>query len=231
MTKPPLTQHPITPEQVVSFRDASRRQIETWTDTPLDHGTEPGSVRAYTRMGETYRQRMLDDGLDARFRSMSVEGGLAIIPRFLYAGAAKAAMLGYSLNQLQDGLYNRTSYETLGLLTNESNAVVVQHEMILGLRPTGLKSVDESLDHYIFDPENGLRFENYQRDRGQAVMDTYIRHGDFPELNTSGESLCEGHRTGVLAIAYRAMLMISISDPSLFQATLATQELQEDTVA
>jgi hypothetical protein len=231
MTKPQLSQNPITPEQALSFRDATRRQIETWPTNIPNYTAAPGTPLVYDEMGQAYRRRMLEDGLNQRFGSMSVEGGLAVIPRFLYAGVAKAAQLGYTLEQLKLGMYNRKSYESLSLMTNALNDVIVQHEMIIGLRPGGLKSVDESLDHYTFDPENGLGYQNFERDRGLAVMDSYIRHGTFNEPSKDGESMCEGQRAGVLAMAYRAMMLISLADPNLFQATIALKNTPKVTAS
>ncbi|MDB5160135.1 MAG: hypothetical protein JWO99_398 [Candidatus Saccharibacteria bacterium] len=231
MPRPPQTNHLITSEQVLSFRDASRRQIESWPGDIPDYTSVAGSQPVYAQMGNLYTERMLADGLDPRFRSTGSTGGLSIIPRFLYAGAAKAAVLGYELADLKDGMYNHGTLESLSNLTVDENDVVVALEIELGLRPGGVKSIDESLDHYTFDPENGLGFTNFDRARRTAHMDAYIRHGKSYEFRTELESRCEGQRTGVLAIAYRAMLMISLSDPNLFQATLEAKESTEDDAA
>ena len=220
MIRPPHTERIITPEQVLSFRDASRHQIESWPNDIPAYTAEAGSLPTYTQMGQVYTERMLADDLDPRFRSSGSTGGLAIIPRFLYAGAAKAARLGYDIDELKNGMYNIGTLESLSNLTIDDNDVVVALEMELGLRPGGIKTVDQSLDHYTFYPENGLSFTNFDRARRIAHLDAYIRHGKLYEFRTELESRCEGQRTGVLAIAYRAMLLISLSDSNLFQATL-----------
>lgn len=211
---------PITREQGYSFRDAARRQQQQWAQDLPDYTFAAGTPPVYDQMGRVLLQRMRADGLDPRFDSTGVVGGLAILPRWLYAGAAKANQLGYDSEALYAGMYNHATFQNLSWLTQETNATAVQMELELGLRMGGIYTPDARLDLYTFDPEHGLGYRDFDRLVREGRIEATLRKGTLQDVST-GETRCEGERSGVNAMAYRTMLLICLEDPNLFQATLA----------
>jgi hypothetical protein len=147
-----------------------------------------------------------------------------VIPRFMYAGAAKSALVGFSINQLRSSMYNHASFNTLAAITHEDIHVTKRIEIPLGLKPLPAVSVDYALDAYEIDEESGLTISRYNARVLDARFDAYSQgHIGSDQLAVVNPSFCEGQITGINAHAYRAMLTICMNDPHLFQGTLDRQ--------
>jgi hypothetical protein len=165
------------------------------------------------------------DGVGDEFKAASVSAGMGVLPRFMYAGAAKSALVGFSIDQLRSSMYNHGSFNTLAAITREDVHVTKRIEIPLGLKPLPTVSVDYALDAYDIDEENGLTISRYGTRVLDARFDAYSQgHIGSDQLSATNPSFCEGQITGINAHAYRAMLTICMNDPYLFQATLDRQQ-------
>jgi len=210
-------------EGVVVFKSAIKNQADLWIETPPVYASPAGVEIAYDEMGKVLLERVRGVvGVPKEFNSSAVDGGTAVIPRFMYAGVAAAAERGYSLEQLKNSMYNHNSFQTMTLFTREINAVAKRLEIPLGLRPVGRMSVDDSLHSFALDEKTGLTIPGYRNQQIDARLDAYSQgHLPLEGLNAENDPMCAGQRTGINQHMYRAMLAICINDPHLYPATLA----------
>jgi hypothetical protein len=206
------------------FKMVITRQMVQWPDDLPLYSSPSGTEKAYDEMGIRLLDRMRHDDLPETFsRSSATETGLNIIPRFFFAGALKASMMGYTLAQLENGLYNRNhaSLNQLLQIAHERNASAFLIERAIGLKKAAFYGVTDHIDAYDFDEENGLSIKRYdslkQVARQKAVDDEKL---EYEALDTDNPLLCEGQRHGLISVTYRAMFKICMNDPNLFKSTL-----------
>lgn len=222
----------ITPEQAIEFKSALREQVAIWSDLPIEYSSEPGSELAYDQMGRTLLTRINESGVDKRFESTGTAGGMSVVPRFMYAGARRAAIQGFDLEQLQRGMYNHDSFNTLVELTRENIHTAKRIEIPLGLKPLPLVSVDYHIDEFQLDEVTGLSVPRYKHIWQDARMDAYFQgHVDGERMASRWESQCPGYTTGILQMVYRSMLLICLEDKNLFHATLERETQPSDEAA
>jgi len=212
-----------SPEGVLQFKAALGEQAQSWESNPPEYNAAPGSEKAYDKMGNELLSRVRESaGVGEEFKRPSVTSGMAVIPRFIYAGATKAALAGFSVDQLRQSMYNHGSFNTLSAITHERLPVAKRAEVSLGLKPLPGVSVDDHLDDFEISEETGLSIPRYGTDvLLDARFDAYYQgHINGEQLAATNPSFCEGQLTGINSHAYRAMLTICINDPHLFQATL-----------
>jgi hypothetical protein len=222
-----MSEKTFTPEGVIAFKDALKVHTDTWLDDPqFEYQASAGNEKAYDEMGRELLSRIRDtESVPDEFLSSAVDGGMSVIPRFMYAGAAKAATRGFSLEQLESSMYNHESFQTLTRLTHEINAVANRIEIPLGLRPVSGLSVDSSLHLFKIDEETGLTIPDYLSRKQGARLDAYSQeHLSLEELSRDNESLCVGQITGLNQHIYRSMLTICMNDPHLYVATLVRSQ-------
>ncbi len=215
----------ITPEQSEAFKTALRTETAQWNDTIPPYTNEPGSIGVYDEMGDILLARMRHITLPEYFHSSAISGGMAVIPRFMYAGGAKAALAGLTIDQLHSAMYTSASFNTLSLLTREKNKVATRIELALGLKRGPYESVDDRLAEYKIDSEEGLSIPRYHflRDsiREELFVESEGRQISAQEVRAENPILCEGHQAGLVATVYRSMLHICLQDAHLYPATLA----------
>lgn len=211
-----------SPEGVLRFKAALGEQAQSWESNPPEYDATPGSEKAYDEMGsELLRRVRAADDLGEEFGHRSVTGGMAVIPRFMYAGAAKAALNGFSIERLNKSMYNHASFNTLSAVTHEEVHTAKRIEVAVGLKPLPAVSVDYHLDEFEISEESGLSIPAYIKLMLDSRRDAYDQgHLDSSQLVAVNASFCEGQLTGINRSAYKAMLTICINDPHLFQATL-----------
>lgn len=206
------------------FKTVIARQMVQWPDDLPLYSSPSGTEAVYDEMSVKLFDRMRHDGLpESLAQSSASEAGMNIIPRFLFAGALKASLLGYSIQQLESGLYNRshTSFNQLLQIAHERNASAFLIERAIGLKKSAFYSVTDHIDAYDFDEENGLSIKRYaslrQVARQKAIDDEKL---EYEALDTNNPLLCEGQRHGLISVTYRAMFKICMNDPHLFKSTL-----------
>jgi hypothetical protein len=212
-----------SPEEVTSFKSALAAHSEDWMINPPDYAAPAGEEKAYDEMGVALLDRVRQTpNVSDVFKKPSVTGGMSVIPRFMYAGAAKAAVAGFSIDQLKRSMYNHTSFNTLSAITHENIHVAKRIEIPLGLKRLPAVSVDYNLDAFDIDEETGLTIPKYNQRVLDARFDAYSQgHIESEALSATNPSFCEGQVTGINFHAYRAMLTICMNDPHLYTATLA----------
>jgi hypothetical protein len=215
----------ISESEAKQFKTVIARQMVQWSDDIPLYSSPSGTEGAYDEMGVRLFDRMRYDGLpDSLSQSTAARTGMDIIPRFLFAGALKASMMGYTIDQLENGLYNRDhrSFNQLLLLAHERNEPAFLIERTIGLKKAAYHSVTDDIDAYDFDEENGLsikRFDALRRSAREKAIDN--EKLESTELDTVNPLLCEGQRHGLISVVYRAMFKICMNDPNLFTSTLA----------
>jgi hypothetical protein len=215
-----------SPEGVKAFKDALVLHASAWTEDLPQYTAGLGDEKAYDEMGRELLNRVRDTAdVGDKFNHASVEAGTVIIPRFMYAGAAKAALADFTIDQLQKSMYNHASFNTLTAITHEDIHVAKRVEVALGLKPLALVSVNYNLGEFDISEQSGLSIPKY----GVHVLDARFDarsqgHITDEQLSATNPSFCEGQITGINAYAYRAMLTICMNDPYLFQGTLSRQQ-------
>jgi hypothetical protein len=212
-----------SPEGVKAFKDALALHASEWSEDRPNYTAAAGKEKAYDEMGRELLDRVRQSaGVGDEFKYPSVSGGMSVIPRFMYAGAAKAGLVGLSIDQLKKSMYNHDSFNTLAAITHEDVHVAKRIEVPLGLKPLPGVSVDYNLEAFDISEESGLTISRYSTKVLDARFDAFSQGHILPEqLAATNPSFCEGQITGINSHAYRAMLTICMNDPHLFQATLS----------
>jgi hypothetical protein len=208
-------------EEAAAFKAALGAHTASWSDNLPEYTHNDGSKDVYDQMGRELLKRVrATSGVPEVFISEAVEGGMAVIPRFLYAGAAKASLQGFNLGQLHAGMYNHASFNNLSQITREDALTAKIIERRLGLRP--LSSIDVSIDDFELSEANGLSVPRYHEIRADGRAESYSKgHIVSKDPDIEYPVSCPGQITGINATAYRCMLTICMNDSSLYQATLA----------
>lgn len=231
---------PLTPSDKVSFAEASEQVVQEWRDNLPDYTGTPGTVHSFVTMGNEYVRRIREVGASERFKTSAIDGGMDVVARFIYVGAARSALNGFSISDYNDAMRRRETFGTLSRITHERNGAAVEIERSLGIR-SGF-SPDERLGLYEISPEEGLRvvgytstttgkvFESYPSIRSSARYQAALRHEEkaegrytFDEVRDHykvDDSQCVGHTSGVVRLSFNALLGISIMDPNLYQGTV-----------
>lgn len=211
-----------SPESVEAFQSSLAQASGDWLAAIPSYDNEAGSQAVYDQMGVELLDRTLNTpDLAAEFSMPSVTAGMEIFPRFMYAGAAKAALLGYGLSELRQGMYKGESFNSLILITKEPKSVAKRIEIPLGLKKLVHCDIDPNINLYDFSPEAGLTVGKYIFHRNMARRDAYAQELIEEEgLTAENPSFCVGQNTGINRHIYHHMLSICMTDPNLFQATL-----------
>ena len=223
--KPPL----ITPEVPPVYRSAIKAVAEQWNDTPPDYN-ETGDVTAYVTMRASLTERMIavEPSVEKVALSIPNQAGLEVISRFFYVGAAKAALQGYSAQDLSAALYLPNSFRQLVPLTREINDSARRIETAIGLTDYAQVTPEEfTLD------ENGLVIKRYAMHRyitrANLEREERLTHEEAYSLTPEDDPIrCGGLTSGLTRYAYKYMLDICMKDPALFQATIAGDTAVED---
>jgi len=213
-----------SPEGAQSFKNALAVQTTEWMNNTPTYTSAPGNEGAYDEMGQYLLERVLrTPGISDEFNGlMSVESGMEVMARFMYAGGAVAALQDFSIGQLKNAMYNYASFNTLSLFTHERQPVAKRVEIPLGLKKVGGVSVDYQLSDFRISEETGLSIPQYGLLRHGARSDAYHQGLiDDDELYAVNKSFCIGQTTGINMFAYKSMLTICLNDPYLYAATLA----------
>lgn len=206
------------------FKTVIARQMVQWPNNLPLYSSPSGTEKAYDEMGVRLLDRMRHDDLPETIsRLVATETGMTVIPRFLFAGALKASMMDYGIDQLENGLYNRShaSFNQLLQIAHERNASATLIERRIGLKNGAYYGVTDMIDAYDFDEYNGLSIKRYdslkQAARQKAIDDEKL---EYETLETDNPLMCEGQRHGLISVTYRAMFKICMNDPNLFKSTL-----------
>ena len=213
----------ITPEVPALYKSTIKEVAATWNDeTPEYSRGLPGSITHYEQMRNVLTNRMIAIDPDVERVAISIpnQAGFEVISRFFYTGAAKAALQGLSLTDLQGALYQPESFRQLIPLTRETNRAARRIEAELGLTDPSRPNLKEfALD------ENGLRITKYALHRyvtranlhAEGHMTSEEAYNITPE---DDPVRCAGLTSGLTTYAYKYMLEICMKDPSLFAATI-----------
>ena len=224
--RPPL----ITPEVPAIYKSAIKEAAASWNDeTPEYTRGEPGSIHHYEQMRDVLTNRMIAIEPDVERVAISIpnQAGFEIISRFFYTGAAKAALQGFSTEDLQSALYQPASFRQLIPLTREGNTAARRIETDLGLTDVARPNLKEfALD------ENGLRITKYALHRyiTRANLHAEGRLTAEEAYNVTPDDdpiRCAGLTSGLTTYAYRYMLDICVKDPALFPATIESLAVTE----
>ncbi len=201
--------------------------VGKWEHNPLMYESEPGTQHAYDEMGREVLDRMRAKGIPPTLDTPNASYGFSILPRFIYAGAAKAHQQGLTMNGLVQAMRHPNTFTYLQLPTRESNAAAKEIEFETGLRTTSpYSTIDAKMSEYAISPENGLTIPLYPthrvRARGRLFDEGRLTEEEYgSETPDKDRVRCEAHRgSGILALGYKSLLSVCIEDPSLFQATL-----------
>jgi len=224
--RPPL----ITPEVPALYKSAIKEVAANWNDSTPEYtrGTA-GSIQHYEQMRNILTDRMIEVEPDVERVAMSIpnQAGLEVISRFFYTGAAKAALEGFSVTDLQAALYQPTSFRQLVPLTRERNRAARRIEGELGLTDVSRPNLKEfALD------ESGLRITKYALYRyiTRANLHAEGRLTSEEAYNVTPDDdpiRCAGLTSGLTTYAYRYMLDICVKDPALFPATIESLSVTE----
>ncbi|HEY8886609.1 MAG TPA: hypothetical protein VIM31_03885 [Candidatus Microsaccharimonas sp.] len=225
----------ITPEVPAIYKSAIKQVADSWNNEAPDYDRGvPGSMQYYTTMRTVLTNRMItaEPGVEKVAKAISNQAGLEVISRFFYIGAAKAALQGYSVQELGNALYQPTSFRQLVPLTREINRSARRIEMHLGLTDISQPQLDEfNLD------DGGLRITKYALHRfitrANLEMDGHLTHEQAFSLTPDDDPIrCEGLKSGLTTYAYKYMLDICVKDPALFETTIDMQTaVKEDPAA
>jgi len=224
--KPPL----ITPEVPPVYRSAIKTVAEQWNDTAPSYTSQAGSDRTYVAMRTILTERMIanDPAVEKVAVSIPNQAGLEVISRFFYVGAAKAALQGYSAQDLSAALYQPNSFRQLVPLTREVNASARRIETAIGLTDY----VQPAPNEFTLD-EDGLVIKRYAIHRyitrANLEREERLTHEKAYSLTPEDDPIrCAGLTSGLTRYAYKYMLDICMKDPALFQATIAGNTATED---
>lgn len=213
------------------YKDSLREVVKKWPANPHDYEATAGSQAAYDEMGLVVLERMREEGIPTSLDTPNARYGFSIIPRFIYAGAAKAEQQGLTMKGLIKAMRHPNSFRQLQLPTRETDPAAREIEFETGLRTTSpYSNVDPRLDEYTIDPTTGLDIPMYAihrtRARGRLFDERRISAKEYTSDNPDQDPVrCTAHRgSGILALGYKSVLTVAIEDPSLFQATLNRQQ-------
>lgn len=201
---------------------------DTWLLYKPTYQADPGTERAYDEMADAVIGRLRQiTASEWANTSSAAQGGIHVMARHIYAGAAKAAEQdNVTPESLVTSLLTRPSFEDLSHLTRERNSAALQIESENGLRRSAYSSVDYSLDKFSFDPTTGLKMKQFPIQR-LIARDRLLTQGTIDEDEAYGylqgpeRIRCPAHAMGITAVAYEALLSIAAEDEDLFAATLA----------
>lgn len=222
-----MPQITFSPEGVEQFKSALKKQAEAWPHELPKYTSHSGSEKAYDEMGlELLRRVRETPGVTPEFiNSTAVTGGVVVMPRFMYAGAAKAAMQGYTLDQLHSAMYNHESFNTIARMTRERKSVAKRIEIPLGIKPLTGISVHSGIHHFQIDEAHGLTIPRYNELLIDARLDAMSQgHIEPSEAAVENPSFCVGQTTGINRHVYRHMLFICMNDPNLYPSTIRRSE-------
>jgi hypothetical protein len=179
---------------------------------------------AYANMRSSLVNRLVDVAktpqMDRLARSIPHEAGIEVIGHFFRIGAAKAAIQGYSLHELQASLYQPDSFRQLANITAEYNKSARRIEMSLGLTDS---SYTDTIDGFELS-DKGLVINRFPMLRYMTRLEL-LDEGHLDQtaaFDMDDSSRCLGHTSGINTYAYKYMLDICVKDPSLFPATLSS---------
>lgn len=218
-----------------AYKASLREVVKKWPHNPHDYESTPGTQDAYDEMGRTLLDRMVEVGIPESLNTSNARYGLSLAPRYMYAGAATARAAGLDMRGLKKAMMHPNSFVNYQLPTRERNPAAVQIEFETGLRTSSAYSnidghikPNTSTDfmRYSISPDDGLRFVGYALVRLQArerlLDERRISEDEAYSLHPESDPVrCAAHRgSGIVALSYRSSLLICLSDPNLFQATL-----------
>lgn len=209
------------------YKATLKEVVKKWASNPHDYEAAPGTQAAYDEMGHTVLERMREEGVPVSLDTPNAQYGFSILPRFVYAGAAKAYQQGLTMQGLVKAMRHPNTFRQLQLPTRETNPAAKEIEFETGLRTTSpYSNIDQKIDEYSISPETGLVIPHYPihrvRTRTRLFEEGRITEEEYLTDNPDKDPVrCAAHRgSGILALGYKSVLAVAIEDPSLFQATL-----------
>jgi len=206
------------------YKQAIKDVAVQWPENIPQYTETAGSRNAYREMGQILSERMKDAGVPKRVtESLPHHSGIEVVRNFFYTGAAKAALIGFSISDLRAALYQPESFRQLVPLTKEVSDSARDMEVHLGLTDYGGSRLNS---YHLSDKGLTIRTDDYMIAQINGQREA-ARIADYKGLELPGSSediRCTGMKSGLVTYAYRYMLDICMVDPALFHATLDTHQ-------
>lgn len=223
-----------TPEIRAAYKATLEEVAGQWANNPPDYASKAGSLALYATMRDTVINRMIvaDPVIEKVAKSVSNAGGMGVISRFFYTGAAMAAQQGMSAPEVSSALYQPASFRELIPLMREQYRSARDIERGLGLK----EATAPNLNEFTLSSD-GLKIKKYAIHRYLARSHQYdkgyLTEEEAFSLTPEDDPIrCIALTSGLVTYAYKYMLDICVKDPSLFPATvLGENSTAEDSAA